>query len=248
MKPLRPIAMLAACAAILSVPSCTAFRRGPSPAELRMMAVADTLRDSIARLNATVLAMDSLTTPLSLATPDSFLVAFETTRGRFEMMAHYGWAPVGVDRFYDLVRRRFYDDVTIFRVVKGFVAQFGISPDPAVSAAWRNRRIADDRVRESNTRGRVSFASGGANTRTTQVFINFANNVRLDSAAGGYPPIGEIVRGMEVVDSLYSDYGGRPSSAQGQIQARGNAFLRDSFPNLDVIRTARIIQEWRRPR
>jgi peptidyl-prolyl cis-trans isomerase A (cyclophilin A) len=184
---------------------------------------------------------------LDAATPDSFLVAFETTRGRFDVMAHTNWAPVGADRFYDLVHRGFYDSTTVFRVVKGFVAQFGISANPRISAAWRNRRLGDDRGRESNTRGRVSYASGGAGTRTTQLFINYADNARLDTLGGiGYPPFGEVVRGMDVVDSLYNEYGGAPSARQDSISRQGNEYLRRTYPKLDVIRTARVVQEWRR--
>jgi peptidyl-prolyl cis-trans isomerase A (cyclophilin A) len=251
----RRLVLVTAAFAVASVAACAPFQRGPSAGELRAR---DTLgmalgslaaaRDSLATARRQLARLDSLAVPLDRSTPDSFLVAFETTRGRFEVMAHSRWAPVGADRFYDLVRRRFYDDVIVFRVVRGFVAQFGISGDPAVSAAWRGRRIADDRTRESNTRGRVSYASGGPNTRTTQLFINYADNRRLDSTAtGGYPPIGEVVSGMDVVDSLYGEYGGAPSAAQDSIQMQGNAFLRRAFPRLDAIRTARIVNEWRRP-
>jgi len=191
---------------------------------------------------------DSAFMPLDLATPDSFLVAFETTRGRFDVMARKAWAPVGTDRFYELVHRHFYDSVIVFRVVKGFVAQFGISGDPAVNAAWRNRRIADDPVREGNKRGRLAFARGGPQTRTTQLFINFADNVRLDTSGTiGFPAFAEVVRGMEAVDSLYAEYGGAPSSRQDSISRQGNAYLRRAFPKLDMIRTARIVQEWRPP-
>lgn len=243
----RRAPIFAAVLVLVSLAACAPLNN----AKLRATAATDTLvatRDSLRMARQQVRALDSLVTPLSLSTPDSFLVAFETTRGRFDVMAHAQWAPVGVDRFYDLVRRGYYDDVVVFRVVKGFVAQFGISGDPAISAAWRNRRLADDRTRQSNTRGRVSYASGGPNTRTTQLFINFGDNQRLDSTAtGGYPPIGEVVMGMEVVDSLYAEYGGAPSNEQGSIQSQGNAFLKATFPLLDAIRTARIVNEWRRP-
>ena len=191
---------------------------------------------------------DSTYMPLTFSAPDSFLVAFETTRGRFDVMAHTAWAPVGTERFYELVHRRFYASVIVFRVVKGFVAQFGMNGDPAVSAAWSNRRLADDRVRQSNTRGRVSFASGGPNTRTTQIFINFSDNVRLDTSGTiGYPPFAEVVAGMDVVDSLQAEYGGAPSRFQDSIRRQGNAYLRRAYPKLDMIRTARIVREWRRP-
>lgn len=244
MNPIRRLSLfVAAVAAVFT--ACAPFQG----AKLRAAAAQDTLsrtRDSLFIARQRILALDSLIVPLTRSTPDSFLVAFETTRGRFDVMVRSEWAPVGVDRFYDLVRRRFYDNVVVFRIVKGFVAQFGISPDPVVSAAWSARRIADDRPRESNTRGRLSFASAGPNTRTTQLFINFADNRRLDAdATSGYPPIGEVVAGMEVVDSLYAEYGGAPANAQDSIQRQGNRFLVRAYPKLDVIRTARIINEWR---
>jgi len=251
MRARRRLAAVAVAVAASSVPGCAVFHRGPSPIELRATATGDSLaatRDSLAMTRRAIRALDSLFIPLSFATPDSFVVAFETSRGRFDVMARSNWAPVGVDRFYELVRRRYFDDVIVFRIVKGFVAQFGISGDPAVSSAWTRRRIADDRTTQSNTRGRVSFASAGANTRTVQMFINLADNARLDStAAGGYPPIAEVVVGMEVVDSLYAGYGGAPSNAQDAIQREGNAFLRRTYPKLDVIKSARVVAEWRRP-
>jgi peptidyl-prolyl cis-trans isomerase A (cyclophilin A) len=244
----RRLAMFGAILIALSIVSCVP----PGAANRRVVVQRDSLtatrdslrmaRDSVAAARTRLLGLDSLAS-LRRVTPDSFLVAFETTRGRFEMMAYLRWSPVGVDRFYDLVRRGFYDEATVFRVLRGFVAQFGIPADPAVGRPWRTRLIADDPVRESNRRGRVSYASGGPHTRTTQLFINLRDNARLD-APPGYPPIGEVIRGMEVVDSLYGEYGERPSDAQPMIHARGNEFLRAEFPKLDVIRSARVIREW----
>jgi peptidyl-prolyl cis-trans isomerase A (cyclophilin A) len=214
----------------------------------RAKATAIAVQDTLAMTRAAFLTRDSVFMPLDFTAPDSFLVAFETTRGRFDVMAHSRWAPVGTDRFYELVHRRFYDSVIVFRVVKGFVAQFGINGDPAVAAAWRNRRIADDMVREGNKRGRLSFARSGPGTRTTQLFINFADNVRLDTSGTiGFPAFAEVVRGMDVVDSLNAEYGGAPSQHQDSIGRQGNAYLRRAFPKLDMIKTARIVQEWRRP-
>jgi len=185
-----------------------------------------------------------------LVAPDSFLVSFETTRGRFDAMAHRAWAPNGVDRFYDLVRRRYYDDARFFRVVSGFVAQFGLPGDPRVAEAWGARSIADDSVRRSNRRGRISFARRGANSRTVQLFINLRDNERLDTLSGlGFPPIAEVVSGMAVVDSLYAGYGDGPPRGNGppqdSIRARGNEYLRRAFPRLDFIRRARVLREWR---
>jgi peptidyl-prolyl cis-trans isomerase A (cyclophilin A) len=181
--------------------------------------------------------------------PDSFRVAFETTRGRFDVVARRAWAPAGVDRFYDLVRRRFYDDVSFFRVVPGFVAQFGLSGDLRVSDAWRAQTIQDEPVRETNRRGRISFARGGRNTRTVQLFINLRDNPRLDTLnAFGFPPIAEVVAGMEVVDSLYSGYGEALPRGRGPVQdsirAQGKAYLARGFPRLDYIRRARVVREW----
>ena len=174
--------------------------------------------------------------------PDSFRARFETAKGVFVIAVHRAWAPRGADRFYNLVRSGYYDGVRFFRVLPGFMAQFGIHGDPAVSVAWREQRIADDPVGRTNGRGMVSFATAGPGTRTTQVFINFANNDRLD--AMGFAPFGEVVAGMDVVDALYAGYGeGAPRGRgpdQGRMQAEGNAYLERAFPQLDVVKIARI--------
>lgn len=174
--------------------------------------------------------------------PDTFRVRFRTTEGDFLVEVHRDWAPRGADRFYNLVRAGFYDDVYFFRVLDGFVAQFGINGDPAVSAAWSWAEIQDDPVRESNRRGTLVYATGGPNTRTTQLFINLVDNERLDGM--GFSPFGEVVEGMAVVDSLYSGYGeGAPQGlgpSQGRIEDEGNAYLRAEFPELDRIIGARI--------
>ena len=184
-----------------------------------------------------------------LTAPDSFRVAFETSRGSFDVVAHRAWAPAGVDRFYDLVRRRYYDDVRFFRVVPGFVAQFGLSGDPRATEAWRGRPIPDEPVRQTNRRGRIAFARGGPNTRTAQLFINLRDNARLDTLNGyGFPPIGEVVSGMDVVDSLYAGYGEQAPRGTGPVQdsirAQGNEYLVRAFPRLDFIRRARVAREW----
>ena len=140
--------------------------------------------------------------------PDSFVVRFETSRGAFDVMARKAWAPNGVDRLYTLVRDRYYDDARFFRVVKDFVAQFGLAADPRRTAAWRVRAIADEPVHHTNSRGTISYARGGAGTRTTQLYINLKDNARLDTLNGfGFPPVAEVIAGMSVVDSLYSGYG-----------------------------------------
>lgn len=195
----------------------------------------------------------SLVTPadteLAQPAPDSFRVDFETSRGRFTAMARRAWAPNGVDRFYYLTKHHYYDSTYFFRVVESFVAQFGISGNPAINAAWRARRIPDDAVRHSNTRGTIAFASQGPNTRTVQLFINLKDNAKLDTYGSGFPPIAEVVDGLSVVESLYSGYGeGAPSGfgpRQDLIMGQGNEYLRRYFPRLDVIQRALIAQEWR---
>ena len=164
---------------------------------------------------------------------------FETTKGEFVVEAIRAWAPHGVDRFYNLARIGFFDDLIFFRVISGFMVQFGVHGDPEVSAVWRNRTIPPDPVRESNRRGYVSFAMAGSpDTRTTQLFINFRDNTNLDDM--GFAPAGRVVEGMDVVDNLYAGYGAR-SNNQRMINVRGNAFLREQFPRLDSIKKAVLI-------
>jgi peptidyl-prolyl cis-trans isomerase A (cyclophilin A) len=177
--------------------------------------------------------------------PSTYSVSFKTTKGSFAARISRDWSPNGVDRLYELVQSGYYDDVAFFRVLEGFVAQFGISGDPTVSAAWRERTIADDPVRSSNTKGTISFAMAGPGTRTTQLFVNLADNTRLDSM--GFSPVAEITGGMDVVESLYGGYGeGAPRGngpSQGMLQQRGNEYLRESFPDLDYIEQAIITDE-----
>lgn len=173
--------------------------------------------------------------------PDQFSVRMETTKGPLVIDVTREWAPNGADRFYTLVREGYFTEIAFFRVVEGFMAQGGIHGDPQVSARWRDRRIPDDTPRQSNTRGMVSFAMAGPNTRTTQFFINFVDNSRLDSM--GFAPFGRV-RDMSVVDRFYSGYGeGAPRGRgpdQSRIQREGNAYLRADFPELDYIRSATI--------
>ncbi|HVR87848.1 MAG TPA: peptidylprolyl isomerase [Planctomycetota bacterium] len=176
--------------------------------------------------------------------PAEFKAKFSTSKGDFTILVTREWSPRGADRFYGLVKNGYYDGVVFFRVVSGFMAQFGIHGSPEVSAVWRNAKIQDDPVVQSNKRGMVTYAKGGANSRTTQIFINYSDkNERLD--AMGFPPFGKIIEGMSVVDSLYSGFGDGPPSGhgpnQGRIQAEGNAYLKSDFKELDYIKTARII-------
>jgi peptidyl-prolyl cis-trans isomerase A (cyclophilin A) len=171
--------------------------------------------------------------------PAIFSAAFDTSKGPFVIDVHRDWAPIGADRFYNLVKSGFYDDVRFFRVVEGHLAQFGMHGDPAVQDAWSNALLKDDPVRHRNMRGSVAFASRGPNTRTTQVFINLTDSSALLDRLG-FAPVGEVTSGMDVVDRLYSGYDERPD--QRRIDAEGNAYLTRAFPNLDYIRKAAIVQ------
>lgn len=170
--------------------------------------------------------------------PAMYKVKFDTSAGVFVVQAHRDWAPIGADRFYNLVKNGFYDEVRFFRVLDGFMAQFGMSGNPGIQAAWRTQQLKDDPVTQSNKRGYITFATAGPNTRTTQVFINFADNASLD--AQGFAPFGQVVEGMTVVDKLYSGYGRNNVPDQGRLTAEGNAYLLKSYPKLDYIKKATI--------
>jgi cyclophilin family peptidyl-prolyl cis-trans isomerase len=174
--------------------------------------------------------------------PPTFKARFDTSKGVFVVEVHRDWAPHGADRFYNLVKNGFYDNVRFFRVISGFMVQFGISGDPRISATWRAAEIQDDPVRQRNTRGNITFATRGPNTRTTQVFINFADNSGLDSQ--GFAPFGTVVSGMKVVDALYNGYGeGAPRGRgpdQSRMQAEGNTYLNKNFAKLDYVKKATI--------
>jgi peptidyl-prolyl cis-trans isomerase A (cyclophilin A) len=174
--------------------------------------------------------------------PPTYRVKFDTSKGAFVVEVHRDWAPKGADRFYNLVKNGFYDNARFFRVISGFMVQFGIHADPQISERWRGARIEDDPVRQSNSRGMITFATAGPNTRTTQVFINFGNNASLDRQ--GFAPFGQVVSGMDVVDGLFAGYGeGAPSGggpAQDRIQREGNAYLTKDFAKLDYIKSATI--------
>ena len=174
--------------------------------------------------------------------PASYKVKFDTSKGAFVLQVTRAWAPLGADRFYNLVKSGFYDNVRFFRVISGFMVQFGISGDPAVMAGWRDAPIKDDPVTQSNKRGTITFAMAGPNTRTTQVFISFADNDRLD--ASGFSPFGRVLSGMDVVDKLNPEYGeGAPRGRgpdQSRMQREGNAYLAQAFPRLDFVKKATI--------
>ena len=193
-------------------------------------------------------------TPRDLAwvAPDSFLVTLLTSRGPVTIAAHRDWSPLGVDRFHYLVRHRYYDGARFFRVVPGFVDQWGLVGNPALSAVWHDRNLPDELVRRSNTRGRLGYARGGPNTRSVQLYVNLGNNARLDTLNSfGFPPIGEVIEGMTLLDSLFAGYScqrGSPGTcpSQDSIRVGGNAYLARVHPNLDYIKVARITREWKR--
>lgn len=181
----------------------------------------------------------SLLNPASLKAkaPAVFKAKFTTTAGDFEVEVHRAWAPLGADRFYNLVRYGYFTNAAFFRVVPGFVVQFGLSADSAVNKVWKAATIQDDPVIQSNKRGYLVFATAGPNTRTTQLFINYADNARLDGM--GFAPFGSVVEGMDVVDKIHSAY--RESPRQDLITEQGDAYLKANFPALDKIKLARIV-------
>lgn len=177
----------------------------------------------------------------STAVPgEKITVKLETTKGEVLVELYPDWAPLGVARVKELVELGFYNDIAFFRVVPGFVVQFGMSGDPALGAKWSENNINDEPVKESNRRGYVTFAkSGRPNSRSTQLFISLGNNASLDGQ--GFSPIGRVVSGLDIVEKINAEYGERPD--QGEIKARGNEYLRSEFPKLDYIVKASIVTE-----
>jgi len=165
----------------------------------------------------------------------------EGESNKFLMQTRPDWAPIGVQRFEEMTESNFWSGVRFFRVIDDFIAQFGISGDPSISKKFRKMPLKDDPVNKSNKRGTVSFATSGSNSRTTQLFINLKDNEYLD--AYGFSPIGKIVKGMDVVDRIYSEYGESAPRGngpiQGQIQSEGNVYLEKDFPKLSYIKKAR---------
>jgi peptidyl-prolyl cis-trans isomerase A (cyclophilin A) len=195
---------------------------------------------------ATAKAAPSLLAPdkATAEAPAVYKVKFVTTKGDFVLEVHRDWSPKGADRFFNLVKLGFFDDTSFFRVIPGFMVQFGLSGKPEVNARWREARITDDPHSQSNDRGMVSFATGGPNTRTSQVFINFVSNARLDGM--GFTPFAKVLTGMDVVDKLYSGYGeGAPGGrgpSQELIQKQGGDYLKKQFPLLDYVKTAKVVK------
>ncbi len=173
------------------------------------------------------------------AKPDAntFKVKFETTAGDFVVEVHRDWAPIGAKQFEDLINAKYYDGCRFFRVIPGFVVQFGLNGDPKVTAEWEGKRLKDDPVKQSNTPGTLTFATAGPNTRTTQLFINYGNNAQLDRM--GFSPFGKVVEGFDAVKKINAEYRERPN--QGAITSQGNRYLEQAFPRLDYVKTARIV-------
>ena len=181
------------------------------------------------------------TTPAVDAAPAQFKVRFETSKGPFVVELHRDWSPNGVDRIYQLVEQGYFDDVRFFRVVPGFVVQFGMHGDPATNAKWVAQPLTDDPVKQTNKRGSVTFAKTPMpNSRSTQLFVNLGDNAMLDPQ--GFSPIGEVVEGMSVIERFYSGYADQPTGRQGEIAAEGNAFLNRTFPKLDYVKTAKVVK------
>jgi peptidyl-prolyl cis-trans isomerase A (cyclophilin A) len=182
---------------------------------------------------------DKLKTPAALTetAPANYKAAFDTSAGKFVIEGHRAWAPIGADRFYNLVKNGFFDETRFFRVVPNFMVQFGINGDPAIASAWQNANLKDDPGgKQSNKKGYVTFATRGKDTRTTQIFINFKDNGFLDSQ--GFTPFGEVTSGMDVVEKITDQYGEKPN--QGSVQTQGNAYLKAQFPKLDYVKKATI--------
>jgi peptidyl-prolyl cis-trans isomerase A (cyclophilin A) len=205
---------------VLLVSGTAMLAQAPPPAPAAAPAPADLMNPSTLKAQA----------------PDVYRAKFTTTKGDFVVEVHRAWAPLGADRFYNLVANHFFDDAAFFRYVPGFIVQFGLPANPAVARVWENARIKDDPVKHSNDRGTLTFATAGAGTRTTQLFINLNNNGPLDGQ--GFAAFGTVISGMSVVEGLYSGYGERPE--QGRITAEGKAYLDKNFPKLDRITSATV--------
>ena len=168
--------------------------------------------------------------------PDTYNAKFDTSAGVFLVEVHRDWAPLGADRFYNLVKNGFYDDVRFFRVVPNFMVQFGMNGTPSVQAIWQSQNLKDDPVKESNKKGYVTFANAGPNSRSTQVFINYKDNAGLDSQ--NFAPFGTVVEGMDVAEKINAQYREQPN--QGAIRNQGNVYLKQEFPKLDYVKKATI--------
>jgi len=241
-------------AAVLAIPVSPAAQGGAAPAQQGKPATAQPAkpaakqpakapagrgRGTAATSGLSAAAKAKLKNPAALkeVAPAEFRASFDTSVGPFVVLVRRSWAPKGADRFYNLVKYGFFDGTRFFRVMPNFMVQFGINGDPAIQGPWRDADIADDPVTQGNKRGTMTFANRGPNSRSTQVFINFKDNSFLNDR---FAPFGEIESGMEAVDKINAEYGERPD--QGQIQARGNAYLTKAFPRLDYVKKATIVK------
>jgi len=198
-------------------------------------------RDSSRAADGSVRDTSKLKAPAQLieSAPGLFRARFATNIGPFVIEAHRDWAPLAADRFYNLVKNGFYDGNRFFRVLDGFMAQFGLNGDPEIQSAWQTANLMDEPPKQSNLRGYVTFTrESGPNSRYTMVFINVKDNSYLD--ADGFAPFGQVVAGMDVVNKLYSGYGRTNVPDQRRIIREGNAYLQQEYPKLDFIRTATI--------
>ena len=228
------------CVALAMVPACSATSDQDAPQVAQSAEKPAAAQPAAEKPQEKNLLLDPKNPSVNEKAPDYFKVKFTTTKGDFTVEVDREWAPKGADRFYNLVNAGFYDGCRFFRVIPNFMAQFGLNGDPKVSAAWQNAKIQDDPVKQGNKRGNLSYAMAGPNTRTTQLFINFKDNSRLDGM--GFASFAKVIEGMDVVDQLYSVYGENPPETQGSIQEQGNAYLDKAFPKLDGIKTARVVK------
>ncbi len=243
---MKTTTLLLTVLAVAALAGCKS-ESAPAPAKEAAPAEASQTKEATPAKTAPVAgAVNAVLLNPSLATdkaPARFVVQFETTKGPFKIEVRRSWAPHGAERIFNLVRAGFFDDVAFFRAIDGFMVQFGISGNPKVAEVWRDAVIPDDPVGQPNTRGRVSFATSGPNSRTTQIFINYSDNRSLDQM--GFAPFGVVVEGMEVVDSLYKGYGeGAPRGKgpnQAKLQTGGNDYLRKDFPMMDYVKSASIV-------
>jgi len=209
--------------------------------ELKTLGIGAAVAAALVAGSVAIGAPAILTDPAKLTAkaPETFKAKFDTTQGTFVIEVHRDWSPNGADRFYNLVKNGYYDGVKFFRFVPGFVVQWGIHGDPSIATTWLKATIPDDPVKESNKRGYITFAkSGNPNSRSVQVFINLADNARLDGM--GFAPFGKVIEGMNIVDKLYGGYAEGLTKLQGRIAAEGNAFLEKNYPQLDGIQKATI--------
>jgi peptidyl-prolyl cis-trans isomerase A (cyclophilin A) len=184
---------------------------------------------------------DPTAASVKVKAPETFKVKFDTTKGEFIIEVKRAWSPNGADRFYNLAKNGFFNGVKFFRVVPNFVVQFGIHGDPDLATKWLDSNIPDDKVVESNKRGFITYAKSSApNSRSTQLFINLKDNTRLDDM--GFSPFGKVIKGMDVVDKLYSGYEEQLTQLQGEIATKGNAYLEKDWPKLDGIKKATIVK------